>query len=240
MASTIVEGFPDATEGFAFCLSEHGDLLSQWRAYANNGTDISIGFSPKTLVGDFGSVNFGKSFYELVKVNYGEQELRLSIQEAVEELCNNFSDFGEFVALKDGVTKDTALKAMKFRIGEVPDLYQGKSADSSALLSKLLKALAPLHFRIYETKPHTFFEECEWRLLRYRHRIALPEFEFFADDGSIKPFITCLIAEPAKTAIQEIVLGPKHQSHLDWMHAFLNSVGLEHVQVRLSELESFR
>ena len=30
---------------YASCFSEDGDLLSQWRAYADNGTGVSIGFS---------------------------------------------------------------------------------------------------------------------------------------------------------------------------------------------------
>ena len=30
---------------FGFCLSEKGDLLSQWRGYADNASGVSIGFS---------------------------------------------------------------------------------------------------------------------------------------------------------------------------------------------------
>jgi hypothetical protein len=31
--------------GAGFCMSEEGDLLSQWRAYADNGAGVSIGFN---------------------------------------------------------------------------------------------------------------------------------------------------------------------------------------------------
>lgn len=34
---------------FSFCLSEDGDLLSQWRAYAANGSGVAIGFQASTL-----------------------------------------------------------------------------------------------------------------------------------------------------------------------------------------------
>lgn len=41
----ILEKFQDINvRPFIFCLSERGDLLSQWRAYANDGKGISIGF----------------------------------------------------------------------------------------------------------------------------------------------------------------------------------------------------
>ena len=33
------------TRTFAFCLSEKGDLLSQWRGYADDGTGVAIGFN---------------------------------------------------------------------------------------------------------------------------------------------------------------------------------------------------
>ena len=32
-----------------FCLSAEGDLLSQWRGYADNGAGVAIGFEPKTI-----------------------------------------------------------------------------------------------------------------------------------------------------------------------------------------------
>lgn len=36
-------------DGLGFCLSECGDLLSQWRGYADDATGVSIGFSKNYL-----------------------------------------------------------------------------------------------------------------------------------------------------------------------------------------------
>src|ERR1022692_3736988 len=36
-------------DGLGFCLSEEGDLLSQWRGYAENATGVAIGFSTEYL-----------------------------------------------------------------------------------------------------------------------------------------------------------------------------------------------
>jgi hypothetical protein len=240
VASVIVEGYADSTEGFAFCLSESGDLLSQWRAYARDGTGISIGFSSDFLIRDYGPVNFGKAFYELLKVDYGEAELRDSLAPIARQLEDEFGSYGEFVALKGGITRQDAVRTLADREAKTQGLFVARNESSPALLSQLLKSLAPLHFRIYGTKPKTFHEECEWRLLRHRHRTNLPEIEYFAGETSIRPFIPCLIADPAREAIREIILGPKHQTDLNWMRSFLQHVGLGHVKVLTSEHESFR
>lgn len=39
----------DFTQGYGFCMSEVGDLLSQWRGYAQNGEGYSIGFDKEKL-----------------------------------------------------------------------------------------------------------------------------------------------------------------------------------------------
>lgn len=59
---------------WAFCLSEEGDLLSQWRAYSDNGYGISIGFNAEFLF-DF-SFFVDKYCLVLKKVSYSEQEMQ--------------------------------------------------------------------------------------------------------------------------------------------------------------------
>ncbi len=240
VASVIVEGYPDSTEGFAFCLSEKGDLLSQWRAYALDGTGIAIGFLPEVLEKDFGKVNFGTQFYELTKVEYGDAGLRKALISVVEEVKGQFSEYGEFVRLSDDTTKGSAMRALSDRQTNVQGLFSGTRDDSKELLERLMKVLAPLHFLIYGTKPLAFHEECEWRLLRYRHRVALVDIEYSSDEVTVRPFISCLVADPARDVINEVILGPKHRSNINWVRAFLTSVGLPHVNVTQSKIESYR
>lgn len=239
VASVIVHGYPDSTEGFAFCLSEKSDLLSQWRSYGRDGSGIAIGFSSDVLTKDFGEVNFGAKFFELVKVNYGERELQSSLKPIADAVAAEFAEFGVFATLKEGITKERALQLLLDREQEAT-VFVGVNSSATDLMSRLLTALAPLHFQIYGTKPEHFYEECEWRLLRYRHKQALPDVEYFADEHSIRPYITSLIADPAIEAIKEVVLGPKHRTNPEWMRAFLASVGLPHVRVRRSAIESYR
>ncbi|MBA5778726.1 DUF2971 domain-containing protein [Stappia sp. F7233] len=240
VVSVIVDGYPESTEGFALCLSEKGDLLSQWRAYARDGTGIAIGFDPETLTRDFGPVNFGAQFFELIKVEYGEEGLRQTLAPFAEEVKGKFFKYGEFVRLNDGKTREYVLSALADRQKNLQSLFRGQREDAADLMSRLMKVLAPLHFRVYGTKPQSFHEEKEWRLLRYRHRVPLEEIDYFADSISVRPFIPCLMADPARQAIQEVILGPKHRSNINWMRAFLDSVGLSHVKVTRSKIESYR
>lgn len=71
---------------FAFCLSEKGDLLSQWRGYADDGTGVAIGFeldffqnlkvktleSKNSLIIDFDKV----SYNEIEANNYIHTQLK--------------------------------------------------------------------------------------------------------------------------------------------------------------------
>jgi len=240
VVSVIVEGYADSTEGFALCLSEKGDLLSQWRAYAQDGLGIAVGFSSNLLAKNFGKVNFGKQFFELIKIDYGEENLLQNLKPFADKLIAEFANYGSFVQLSKNMTRERALFAMANAGSGSEQVFTGTHGGSSDLMLRLLEMLSPLHFQIYGTKPISFYEECEWRLLRYRHRVALPEIEYFSDDRSIKPYISCLIADPAKEAIREVVLGPRHASKIDWVRAFLASVGLSHVVVKRSTIESYR
>lgn len=239
-ASVIVEGYAGSTEGFAFCLSENGDLLSQWRAYAHDGSGVSIGFSESVLKEDFGEVNFGSRFYDLKKVDYGEDGLREDLRPFVGRLRNDFIEYGEFIKLNEGLTRERALSILADREQNPFGILLGMKEASEKLLTLLQEALAPLHFRIYDTKPRSFREEQEWRVLRYRHRMALAEIEYSADDCTIRPYITCLMADPARHAVQKVVLGPKHRSDINWVRAFLHSTGLSHVTVERSSIDSYR
>ena len=45
----LIDDFEALNVGFGLCLSEKGDLLSQWRGYANDASGVSIGFSSDYL-----------------------------------------------------------------------------------------------------------------------------------------------------------------------------------------------
>jgi hypothetical protein len=65
-----------SNERFVTCFSKNGDLLSQWRAYANQGKGISIGYEKNKL---------SQSLYQSVKATHIEYDEKYQLQ-VIEEL----------------------------------------------------------------------------------------------------------------------------------------------------------
>lgn len=78
-------------ERFVTCFSKKGDLLSQWRAYANQGKGISIGFENTKL---------SRSLYQSVKATHIEYDEKYQLQ-VIEELIRVSTSF--FDKIKDDI-----------------------------------------------------------------------------------------------------------------------------------------
>lgn len=67
------------TKNYFCCFSESSDLLSQWRAYGNDGQGVAIGFNAELLskIDDMYS-------YDFVKVIYNQKSVLKNIQEYME------------------------------------------------------------------------------------------------------------------------------------------------------------
>ena len=67
------------TKNYFCCFSESSDLLSQWRAYGNDGQGVAIGFNAELLskIDDMYS-------YDFVKVIYNQKSVLENIQEYME------------------------------------------------------------------------------------------------------------------------------------------------------------
>lgn len=72
------------SERYVVCFSKEGDLLSQWRAYANQGKGIAIGFD---------LINFEDSIHQHVKgcqIMYDETYQLISIEEIIKMTINYY------------------------------------------------------------------------------------------------------------------------------------------------------
>ncbi|MBY0554755.1 DUF2971 domain-containing protein [bacterium] len=63
---------------YIFCFSEAGDLLSQWRGYANNGNGLSVGFTLNQTMGT----------HVVRKVIYNQEEQNKKVEEIVSGFQN--------------------------------------------------------------------------------------------------------------------------------------------------------
>jgi hypothetical protein len=131
----------DTIESMNICVcsfSEHGDLLSQWRAYGGNAGSYALGFHTAHILEQAKEQHF-----TLVKCVYDEQQQRALVERLVEEsLQQDFNVFHSHIDPKDPWTIIALLTGGDFAM---------KFAQ-----------LAP------SIKSKEFHEESEWRLVSSR------------------------------------------------------------------------
>lgn len=212
----------NALDAFGFCLSEEGDLLSQWRGYASDGKGVSVGFNSEYLkaLGEQQQFTLKQVEYEdnlhsdLVKPTY------LKVKESIKNGSLNFPVRG---GLLDSRT-DEEIETEK-------RLYSKKSAE---FITHIL-GLVPDLFRL---KSRAFREEQEWRLIS--HRPKEPEAtnnpcKFHPGEDLITPFKEAELKQIYISPIKTVFLGPKNRTPLDVMKMFLCQHGLSDVSVQVSE-----
>lgn len=96
-------------KAWCFCLSEEGDLLSQWRGYAEDGCGISIGFNSSCFENVYNECMTKRVpfLFDFKKISYGEEaakeffkkELNISSLSSKEEIISYLQQGALAVAL---------------------------------------------------------------------------------------------------------------------------------------------
>jgi len=175
--------------------SDNGDLLSQWRAYASQGTGVCIGFesiklfeysvdNPDSFLFPFNDVN--KDDIILINVEYSKER----IENTIEKLFDMF--FNIYLESEKNTTT----------LEEIAILFCGSIYRDSALY-----------------KHSGFQEEREWRFISHRishfsnTQIAAntdTNIEFECINGNIKSHLTLDLQKNWNDGlIRNIILGPK-------------------------------
>jgi len=213
VSSVAVEnGFDDflngnATTAFIACFSEEGDLLSQWRAYANDGRGVAIGFDP---------VGFGlearpayrsrevKSATGLTPVVYGKDEQNGIIADRLDRF------------LKEAVPYD---KAKEKAAGCVADL------GAVALTFKNPAFREEREWRIVHSPMR--LGECDFEG-------AVADVRYRASEGNVVGYFPFSFANVGSPVIKEVVLGPKNESAWWAVKGALKANGFANADVRKS------
>jgi hypothetical protein len=202
--------------GFGFCLSEAGDLLSQWRGYADNGSGVSIGFNPEYLT----RIIQGKGHISLQRIIYDEVQQKEFLKPLI-DLIKKYV-MGGALEPKVGSTPLSIAKIM-----QIDDAY-------ASLRQTLLFATPD----IYKLKNPAFSEEKEWRVLDRRINIGArpnaPEIAFKARGDRISPITIYDLKGIDVPAISEVFLGPKHITPISVVADALSKFGFENVKVSRS------
>jgi hypothetical protein len=196
---------------YIFCLSGSKDLLSQWRAYSNDGHGVSIGFNTKKLniknelpapnVYAKNTLGMGKIQYynhfqkkqiielcENVKTNYDRSENDIDKIYAMMDLCFSLINFSL-------VFKNSSFKEEReWRILHTP----------TSRYEEPLEQLSDINFRLGQNKIISYFE------FRFKNNF----------DSKL---------------ITEVVLGPKCIMKVDEVKRFLQMNGLKKTKVTVSK-----
>lgn len=217
-----ISHIPEVLSSVGLCLSEEGDLLSQWRGYASNGAGICIGIGRKALLElTKNKINNGEETF-LQKVIYRQNEQ----QKLIIEEINRHND----------ILNDRDINLITgYRLGFVDNncpkekLKQLKYKEKRFLAA--LTALSPYFFAF---KSPAFAEEKEWRVMRGVINHGYKGYDFHPSERKIVPFDTLEFKENSSGFINEVVLGPRHETPKEVIAAFLEENGLKGVRVRKS------
>lgn len=205
---------------YGLCLSERGDLLSQWRGYAADGAGFSIGFDPEVLhaLPPFPNVNnsvFGVTDPKLHRVLYAEDE-------QIQELKPWFD------SMKDHV-KDGCLAVL----GSLNEVATSEISNLVRANLELRRKLTEGLDRLYKIKGHAFREEQEWRLVSLAYQLSGFSFKYRISRGVLIPYLEYPMPNrsQAQSVISHVYLGPKNRTSLYIVRMLLNQFDLEDVTV---------
>jgi hypothetical protein len=190
-----------------FCLSEDGDLLSQWRGYADDGRGVAIGFESNFFSDLIASMPDRSQGFDFLfeKVEYDLAEQKKVARPYFEAICK-LADSG-------------ALSKPSF----LSDKTEAEHEEQARQLSLEMVSFIPY---LYTLKNHAFREEREWRLIalvtpgnpltvaltgRKPTGWELSSLEYHAKPDRLVPFRPIKIKpEGGRHPIREVVLGPKN------------------------------
>ena len=221
----LLTSLESLVDGLGFCLSEEGDLLSQWRGYAADATGVSIGFSHAYLQQfSASSKNSGKPGFSLDRVKYTlaghESKVEPIYQRMRKHIDNGAFSLVGLRGLLD-TRSETEIDEERNRIKET--------------FSKLLLTTLELFPLLFHLKAYAFNEEKEWRLVSFFTGNENEECFYRTSSDRIIPCRSYDLISADQPVIKEVVLGPKRHTPPTIVKSFLKKNGFGDVTVRRSE-----
>ena len=222
---------------FVVCFCEEGDVLSQWRGYADNGKGCSLGFSVKELE-DY--CNTYKGILRFEQVDYKTvKEINVTIVEEAMKVLN------ELRGLRNWIVEN--LPSLNEEKIDKMFQYYFHQMISSVLMSSL------------KYKNETFKEEQEWRLFfsqqiyKYAKWIYSDEkietivyddmlkviknrIEFNVTSDDLIPFYPINFTEISPNPIKQVIAGPQNKIMEKDFSLYVASNKLNDIDFRYSRI----
>lgn len=212
-------------DGLGFCLSEKGDLLSQWRGYAADATGVSIGFAKDYLkqLSNAGRLVPEKPGFTLQKVVY-----KPDIQERL--ITPTYMEIKKLI--DDGAFKYPARNSLLCARSD--NELERDNKKFKRAFSSLSFAVLGLFAKLFLLKTNAFSEEKEWRLISYLVKKG-DSCSFRALNDRIIPFREFELQKLKNNSIMEVILGPKNMTPNHVIESLLKQNGFPNVKVKQSE-----
>lgn len=222
---------------FVVCFCEEGDVLSQWRGYADNGKGCSLGFSVKELE-DY--CNTYKGILRFEQVDYKTvKEINVTIVEEALKVLN------ELRGLRNWIVEN--LPSLNEEKIDKMFQYYFHQMISSVLMSSL------------KYKNETFKEEQEWRLFFsqqiYKYakwiygdeeietivyddmlKVIKNRIEFNVTSDDLIPFYPIKFTEISPNPIKQVIVGPQNKIMEKDFSLYVASNKLNYIDFKYSRI----
>jgi hypothetical protein len=219
----MLDGIISYMGAAGFCMSEESDMLSQWRAYSDNASGVSIGFN--SLYFDALSKtkhSRGDDFNAVLsKVEYNIEKQKELMEEPLRHIFER--------------TGKAAFEPLTLLTMTPEAEEQRKEAHRSLSLAVFL--LFPF---LHRFKNPAFQEEREWRLISFvtpkdsTGGMDMHRMDFRPLTDRIVPYRALVLEELESSPISEVVLGPRNITPEHVIESALMRHGWANVAVRRS------
>jgi hypothetical protein len=221
----LVSGLEQIIDGLGFCLSEDGDLLSQWRGYAADATGVSNGFYKDYLeqLAEAGRSQ-EKTGFTLQRVEYDYE-----IQESL--IKPTYIEIKKLI--NEGAFKFFGKRSLFDVRGD--DEVKRDNEKIKGAFSQLSMTMLTLFAKIFLLKTSAFREEREWRLISYFVKTGDDICSFRALNDRIIPYREFELLESESGSIVKVILGPKNTTPNYVIESFVKQRGFPSVTILRSE-----
>lgn len=227
---------------FALCLSEEGDLLSQWRGYADDGKGICLGLNVEEILKFVGISSV--SGFSLEKVEYLSKE---QIDEWVKNVANQILGIVEIIlgAIEEGNIQ----------------YYSAKEFDEDIFDTIYYNILSEVEESI-KFKTEGFKEEKEWRFFiknslnkddikgkkitsigtlgegarRKTSEYVADNVEFNIKENDMVPFVSLKFEKFHNNLINQVICGPNNKIREKDLELFLRKYGYRNCKGRTTNI----
>ena len=205
---TYDETRKEVAKHLVFCLSEDGDLLSQWRGYADDGNGISIGFKKDFLskVNALNTERFPKrrEYFQFDQVSYDES--------AAIDFIKEESGLENFHLHKNIEEERKCLREALSKIAIVAPFHKttafSEEREWRMIISYMLWS--------FENPDFSHYNNCDFQF---------KNIEYIVSKGKLIPHIEMIFSD-IKKAIASITIGPKCSESIIDIRNFLICMGV--------------